>query len=64
VARLSITDGFQVPSILLTEVVGNAGTDSPVQYDSGRLNVGTIFELMVIVSDVVVAHCPSFGVKV
>jgi len=46
------------------EVVGSAGIEAPEQYGPGVENVGVVFGLIVIVRDVVVAHCPGFGVKV
>ncbi len=56
--------GLHVPDIPFVEVVGSAGIDAPEQYGPGVENVGTVFVLMVIVRDVVVAHCPEFGVNV
>jgi hypothetical protein len=56
--------GDQVPVIPLVEVVGNADKVAPEQIGATALNVGVMFGLTVIVSVVVVAHCPAVGVKV
>ena len=48
--------GDQVPVMLFVEVVGNAGTEAPLQYGPTAANVGVMFGVMVIVSCVVVAH--------
>jgi hypothetical protein len=56
--------GDQVPVIPLFEVVGNADKVAPEQIGATAVNVGVTFELTVIVSVVVVAHCPAVGVKV
>ena len=57
--------GDHVPVMPLVEVVGNAGMVAPAQYDVGvMLKVGVTFELIVIVTWAVVAHCPVVGVKV
>ena len=56
--------GDQVPVIPLVEVVGNADKVAPEQIGATALNVGVIFGLTVIVSVVVVAHCPAVGVNV
>jgi hypothetical protein len=46
------------------EVVGNGGIISPEQYGPTGANVGVIFDSIVIVRVVVVAHCPTVGVNV
>ena len=56
--------GDQVPVIKLFEVVGNANKVSPEQIAGTGVNVGKIFGFTVIVNVVVVAHCPTVGVKV
>jgi hypothetical protein len=63
---LSIVDGLQVPVILLSDVLTNAGTAAPSQTvnDVPKLNVGVMFDVIVTVNVVVVAHCPAVGVKV
>ena len=48
----------------LLEVVGNADKVAPEQIGATAVNVGVIFGLTVIVSVVVVAHCPAVGAKV
>ena len=50
--------------IPLLEVVGNAANGSPEQIGVTAVKVGVILELTVMVSVVVVAHCPPAGVKV
>ena len=56
--------GDQLPVIPFVEVVGNADNVAPEQIGAMAVNVGVIFGLTVIVSVVVVAHCPDVGVKV
>ena len=56
--------GDQVPVMPLVDVVGSADKVAPEQIGATALNVGVIFGLTVIVSVVVVAHCPAVGVKV
>jgi hypothetical protein len=56
--------GDQVPVMPLLEVVGNADKVAPEQIGATAVNVGVTFELTVIVSVVVVAHCAAVGVKV
>jgi len=56
--------GDQVPVIPLSDVVGNADNVPPEQIGATALNVGVTFALTVIVSDAVVAHCPTVGVNV
>jgi hypothetical protein len=56
--------GAQVPVIPLLEVVGNADKVAPEQTGAIALNVGVTIGLTVILSVVVVAHCPAAGVNV
>ena len=48
----------------LVEVVGRADKVAPAQIGATAVNVGVILGLTVIVSVVVVAHCPAVGVNV
>ena len=59
-----IVAGFQVPLIPLEDVAGRAG--AVLFWHSGPtcVNVGVTFGVTVIVSVVVVAHCPAVGVNV
>jgi len=59
-----LIEGDQLPVMPLVEVVGNAGTLAPLQYGPTDANVGVTFGVIVIVSVVVVAHCPAVGVNV
>jgi hypothetical protein len=63
---LSTTEGLHVPVMLLSDVVGNAGTDPPSQMVSElpNENVGVIFGVTLTVNVVVKAHCPAAGVNV
>ena len=56
--------GDQVPVMPLIEVVGSADKVAPEQIGATALKVGVMFGLTVIVSVVVVAHCPAVGVNV
>ena len=56
--------GDQVPVIPLSDVVGNADNVAPEQIGATGLKVGVTLGLTVIVSVVVVAHCPTAGVNV
>ena len=56
--------GDQDPVKPLVEVVGRAVRVAPEQISATALNVGVMFGLTVIVSVVVVAHCPAVGVNV
>jgi hypothetical protein len=56
--------GDHEPVIPLLEVVGSADKVAPEQIGATAVNVGVIFGLTVIVSVVVVAHCPAVGVNV
>jgi len=59
-----LIEGDQLPVMPLVEVVGNSGTLAPLQYGPTDANVGVTFGVIVIVSVVVVAHCPAVGVNV
>ena len=48
----------------LFEVVGSTDNVAPEQMGATAVNVGVTFGLTVIVSVVVVAHCPAAGVNV
>jgi hypothetical protein len=48
----------------LLAVVGKADKIAPEQIAATAVNVGVIFGLIVMVKVVVVAHCPTVGVKV
>ena len=48
----------------MLDVVGSGDKVAPEQIGATALNVGVIFGLTVIVSVVVVAHCPAVGVNV
>jgi hypothetical protein len=56
--------GAQEPVIPLLEVVGSGANVTPEQMGATAVNVGVTFGFTVIVSVVVVAHCPAVGVKV
>ena len=56
--------GVQVPVIPLLDVVGNGDKVASLQIGATAVNVGVTFGLTVIVNVVVVAHCPTVGVKV
>ena len=56
--------GAHVPVIPLLEVVGRADNVAPEQIGATAVKVGVTFGLTVIVNVVVVAHCPTPGVKV
>ena len=63
---LLTVDGLHVPVILLSDVVGNAGTVPPLQTERvvPKPKFGAMFGFTVTVNVVVVAHSPAFGVKV
>ena len=56
--------GDHVPVIPLFEVVGKAANAVPSHTAATAVNVGVTFGFTVIVIVVVVAHCPTAGVKV
>ena len=64
VVAVLLSAGDHEPVIPLVEVVGNAASVPPAQIGATALNVGKMFGLTVMVSVVVVAHCPAVGVKV
>ena len=59
-----LTAGAHVPAIPLVDVVGNTGAAEPLHIAATGLNVGVTFGVTVTVNVVVVAHCPTPGVKV
>ena len=56
--------GAQVPVIPLVDVFGKADKTAPEQIAATGVKVGVTFGVTVIVSVVVVAHCPAVGVNV
>ena len=56
--------GAQAPVIPLVDVVGSGANVAPEHIGATAVNVGVTFGLTVIVSVVVVAHCPAVGVNV
>ena len=56
VVAVLLIAGDQVPVMPFVEVVGNAGTEAPLQYGPTAANVGVTFGVMVMVSVAVVAH--------
>jgi len=56
--------GAHVPVIPLLDVVGRAESVAPEQMAATGVKVGVTTGLTVMVSVVVVAHCPAVGVKV
>ena len=56
--------GDHEPVMPLVEVVGSAVSVAPEQIGATTGNVGVTFGVTVIVSVVVVAHCPAVGVNV
>ena len=56
--------GDHVPEIPLFDVVGNAAKVAPEQIGATEVKVGVTCGFTVMVKVVVVAHCPTFGVKV
>ncbi len=63
---LLMATGAQEPVTALSEVVGRAGTDAPLQMEIEvpKLNKAVVFGVTVTVNVVVVAHCPDVGVNV
>ena len=59
-----LSAGLQVPVIPLFDVVGSALKLAPLHIGATASNSGVTFGFTVIVSVVVVAHCPAAGVKV
>jgi hypothetical protein len=64
VVTVLLSAGDHEPVIPLFDVVGNADKVAPEQIGATAVNVGVMFGLTVIVSVVVVAHCPAVGVNV
>jgi hypothetical protein len=56
--------GDQLPDIPLIDVVGNGVIVCPAQYDPTGEKLGVMNGITVMVMDVVLAHCPTAGVKV
>ena len=56
--------GAHVPVIPLFDVVGNGANTVPEHIAATGVKVGVTCALTVIVNVVVVAHCPTVGVKV
>ena len=56
--------GDQAPFMPFVEVVGNGASVAREQMGATALNVGVMGVLTLIVSVVVVAHCPAAGVNV
>ena len=63
VVVLSIA-GDHVPVIPLVEVVGKGDSEPPLQIGATAANVGVTLGFTVISNVVIVAHCPTVGVKV
>ncbi len=63
---MSITEGFHVPVIPLSDVVGNTGTAAPAQTvnDAPMPNVGVSIGFTVTVKLAGTAHWPASGVNV
>ena len=61
---LLIVAGFQVPLILLVDVVGKFGAAEPEQMGAMTLKVGVTLGVTVTEILTVLAHSPAFGVKV
>jgi hypothetical protein len=63
---LSTVEGFHVPVILLSDVVGKTETAPPphIVSEVPKLNVGVIFGLTVTVNVVGITHPPEVGVNV
>ena len=65
VVAVLLIAGDHVPVIPLLEVVGNAANAPPLHIGETAVKVGVVGEeFTVIVKVVVVAHCPTVGVKV
>ena len=56
--------GAHVPVMPLVEVVGSGASTAPEQIGTTAAKVGVMLGLTVMVSVVVVAHCPAAGVNV
>ena len=64
VVEVLFKTGVQLPAILLSDVVGNAGITAPEQIGATGLKVGVIPDFTVSVREAVVAHEPVVGVNV
>jgi hypothetical protein len=64
VVAVLFSAGLQVPVMPLFEVVGKADKLAPEQISATASKVGVVGLFTVMVSVVVVAHCPAVGVKV
>ena len=64
VVTVLFSAGLQLPVMPFIEVVGNGLKLSPSQIGATEVKIGRTFGLTVMVSAVVVAHCPLSGVKV
>ena len=56
--------GLHEPLTLFNDVVGKAGITLPEQYSGTWAKLGTVWGVIFIVIDAVVAHSFTFGVKV
>ena len=56
--------GDHVPVTPLVDVVGKGESEPPLHIADTAANVGKVGALTVIINVVVVAHCPTVGVKV
>ena len=63
-AAVLIVAGFQVPVMLLLEVVGKAGAAAPIQSGPIWVNTGVICASIVTSIDTADAHWPAAGVNV
>jgi hypothetical protein len=63
---LFMLEGLQLPVTPLSDVVGNAGNDSPAQIVIvlGKGNVGFAYASTVTLNVTGTAHCPAAGVNV
>jgi len=64
VVAVLLSAGAHAPVMPLLDVVGKAPSGSPEQIGATAVKVGVTLGLTVIVSVIVVAHCPAAGVKV
>jgi len=64
VVTVLLITGLQVPVMPFKDVMGSAGIEAPAQYGPAELNAGTVFGVIIIVKEAVVAHWPELGVNV
>jgi hypothetical protein len=64
VVAVLLSAGLHTPVIPLFDVVGSADKLAPLHIAATGVNVGVMFGLTVMLSVVLVAHCPAVGVKV